>query len=92
VRTQVSFLAAAALTAAVSGSSGAAAATSADQLCYGATVTTTVTGVRTVGPVCVPSPGPTDCVPLGTGLGTLFSVSAYGCIPAPEGTVSSSGE
>lgn len=90
MRTQVSLLAAAALTAALSGASGASAATSADQLCYGATVTTAVTGVRTVGPVCVPFPGPPDCFPVGTGVGTLFNVSAFGCIPAPEGSVSSS--
>lgn len=86
MRTRVSLLAAVVVAiggGAVLGASSSAA--SADPLCYGATVSTFATGAKTVGPYCIPFPGPTDCFPAGTGVGTLFSVIAQACLPAPTG-------
>jgi len=96
VRTQVSLLAAVTLAAAVSGSLGSpahvsAARASAEPLCYDAKVMTAFTGTVTVGPLCVQYGGGTDCLPVGTGLGTLFSVTADVCLPAPQTTVSTAG-
>jgi len=92
VRTQVSLLAAVTLAAAVSGSLGSSTDRSAPRasagLCYDAKVMTAFTGTVTVGPVCVPYSGATDCIPAGTGLGSLFSVTADVCLPAPQSTVS----
>ena len=91
MRTQVSLLATATLAAAVSGSLGdSVAQTSADPLCYAATVDTAFGNV-TVGPHCIPYNGATICGPIGTGLGPVFSVSVSACIPALlQGGVSNS--
>lgn len=87
MRTQVSLLAAAALAAAVSGSFGASTARpAAVNLCYSATVTTAVTGTKTVPLVCIPYGGPAVCGPTGTGLGSLFTVSVQTCVPSPTGS------
>ena len=85
MRTQVSLLAAAALAAAVSGSFGAPAQrTSAQNLCYSVTVMTAVTGTETVPLGCIPYGGPAVCGPTGTGLGSLYAVSVWTCVPALE--------
>lgn len=96
MNTQVSLLAAVTLAAAVSGSLGSSAdrsatRASAEPLCYDAKVMTAFTGTVTVGPLCIPYSGATDCIPAGTGLGSLFTVTADVCVPAPQSTVSTAG-
>jgi hypothetical protein len=95
VRIQVSLLAAAAVTAVVSGMSSGAVATAAtsNPVCVGAWVKTQFTGTTSVGPVCPVSwPGATSCATPSGGVSTLAAVGAEACLPSLEGArVSSSG-
>ena len=96
MRTQVLCLAAVAVTAAAGGASSALADQSGptfNQLCYSATVTTAPTGTRTVGPVCLPYPGPTLCGPTDVNLQPFGDVTLYTCEPAPKSNeVSTAGQ
>lgn len=84
MRTQLSLLVTAVAAAALSSSSGGAGArTSADPLCYTASVTTAVTSTTTVGPICAPFPGATICGPTDLNLLPVADVVVVGCIPAP---------
>lgn len=89
MRTRVSLLTAlVAVTTCAAWLGATSASATPEPLCYGATVSTFATGTTTVGPYCVPFPGPVDCFPAGTGVGTLFAVTALACLPAPLGVSS----
>jgi uncharacterized membrane protein len=62
---------------------GVAASTpaQADQLCYGAGVTGTITGTHSVGPTCVNTGLPALCTTPSTGVGTLIGAWAEACVP-----------
>ncbi|MDQ1686357.1 MAG: hypothetical protein QOC82_3094 [Frankiaceae bacterium] len=61
-------------------------------LCYGATVSTPITGTDTVGPVCVPYPGAAFCDGETVSLPPFGDATVYACIPAPlQGGVSTPG-
>jgi hypothetical protein len=63
------------------GGVAASAPAQAEDLCYAASVTGTITGTHTVPERCVSTPLPALCTTPDVGLGTLFDVWVEACVP-----------